>query len=224
MIIGIGNKARNGKDTFAEFFKQLDPAAHIIKWADKLYDEVKNLPRELPLIKYEKDYFLLLNKDNCKKVGTYEIYHVSTFPYLLQIFQNRHIFEYWGMNEKDPEILQFWGTDFRRKMFSEDYWVVKTLAEIESMRKTYGNNINIIVPDTRFWNEYTAIKNLGGIYIRITRFNLDGTNYIDPSRDPNHLSEIDLDDIIPDVDLRNEDGKLDQLYKECQDFKKRMGI
>lgn len=60
-------------------------------------------------------------------------------------------------------ILQHWGTELVRKRFHDDIWI----ASLENkLRKT---NDDIVISDCRFPNEITAIKNAGGIVIRVVR-------------------------------------------------------
>jgi hypothetical protein len=60
-------------------------------------------------------------------------------------------------------ILQHWGTDVCRNHFHDDIWI----ASLENkMRKTRDN---IVISDVRFPNEIKAIKNAGGVVLRIKR-------------------------------------------------------
>ena len=60
-------------------------------------------------------------------------------------------------------VLQQWGTDVCRKAFHDDIWI----ASLENkMRQTKDN---IVISDVRFPNEIKAIKNAGGMVIRIKR-------------------------------------------------------
>ncbi len=69
-----------------------------------------------------------------------------------------------GISHLTPRwILQYWGTDVCRKGFHDDIWI----ASLENkMRKTKDN---IVISDVRFQNEIAAIKNAGGLVIRIKR-------------------------------------------------------
>ena len=60
-------------------------------------------------------------------------------------------------------VLQYWGTDVLRNAFHDDIWI----ASLENkMRKTRDN---IVISDVRFPNEIAAIKNAGGLVVRIKR-------------------------------------------------------
>ena len=60
-------------------------------------------------------------------------------------------------------VLQYWGTEVCRRGFHNDIWV----ASIE--RKLFDTKEDIVITDCRFPNELAAIKNAGGITIRIER-------------------------------------------------------
>lgn len=60
-------------------------------------------------------------------------------------------------------VLQQWGTEVCRHGFHDDIWI----ASLENkIRKTTDN---IVISDVRFVNEIAAIKNQGGIVVRIKR-------------------------------------------------------
>jgi hypothetical protein len=60
-------------------------------------------------------------------------------------------------------VLQYWGTEVARKAFHDDIWI----ASLENkLRKTHDD---IVISDCRFPNEIKAIKDSGGIVIRVVR-------------------------------------------------------
>lgn len=75
--------------------------------------------------------------------------------------------EWWsnrlGIDITPRWILQYWGTDVCRNHFHNDIWV----ASVE--HKLLNSNEDIVITDCRFSNEVTAIKNTGGIVIRVKR-------------------------------------------------------
>ena len=60
-------------------------------------------------------------------------------------------------------VLQQWGTEVGRRAFHDDIWV----ASIENRLRHIKDNI--VLSDARFPNELKAIKNAGGITIRVNR-------------------------------------------------------
>lgn len=60
-------------------------------------------------------------------------------------------------------VLQYWGTEVARKGFHDDTWI----ASLENkLRKTTDD---IVISDCRFPNEIKAIKDAGGVVIRVVR-------------------------------------------------------
>ena len=75
--------------------------------------------------------------------------------------------EWWsnrlGMDITPRWILQYWGTDVCRNHFHNDIWV----ASVE--HKLLNTKEDIVITDCRFDNEVTAIKNAGGVTVRVKR-------------------------------------------------------
>lgn len=69
-----------------------------------------------------------------------------------------------GLPDLTPRwVLQYWGTEVARKSFHDDIWI----ASLENkLRKTRDD---VVISDCRFPNEIRAIKNAGGIVIRVVR-------------------------------------------------------
>ena len=68
-----------------------------------------------------------------------------------------------SMNITPRWVLQYWGTEVCRNNFHNDIWV----ASVENkLRQTTDN---IVITDCRFANEVFAIKNAGGITMRVNR-------------------------------------------------------
>jgi len=62
------------------------------------------------------------------------------------------------------KFLQVLGTDCVRNLIHTDFWVFQMMKEMEARSESI-----ILIPDTRFPNEYDAIKNAGGYIIRVER-------------------------------------------------------
>lgn len=97
--------------------------------------------------------------------------------------------------------LQYLGTDVIRKQ-NPDYWV-KFLSEFLQMFKDEWSYV--LIPDTRFPNEITYMKECGFdvISVRIKRLNFE-SDLTDEQK--NHLSETALDDFKFDYYLESESG------------------
>ena len=60
-------------------------------------------------------------------------------------------------------VLQLWGTEVARKAFHDDTWI----ASLENKLARAHNDI--VITDVRFPNEIRAVKDAGGIVIRVVR-------------------------------------------------------
>jgi len=208
LIVLIGHRARSGKDYLAEHLKEIVDneyphiKATILHWADPLKNEVAFDPK-WPLISIEEDGSMLLREPSGTGLFNNTYNHVSReeVPALYEYMEDRGLTTHDGMIEKDSPLLQAWGTGYRRKT-CPDYWVNKTNKIIKSIIASDKTKSHIIfIPDSRFYNELNgAFANLrtDKIYIDITRLNADGTRFYDPSRDKDHQSEKELDDIYCD--------------------------
>ncbi len=101
-------------------------------------------------------------------------------------------------------ILQGWGTDFRRKLCSEDYWIEKWLSKVNHAPV---NCCGIVATDVRFQNEANAIRQLGGMMWRVERPDLKS--------DDAHASETELSKVRVDDCFVN-DGSVEQLTNKIK--------
>jgi len=114
--------------------------------------------------------------------------------------------------EKDPKALQKLGECFK-EIYGRDVWKNVVKDEINSC------DGNIIVTDLRFKTDFQMLKSMGFFIIRINRKD----RIID--RDPNHISEIDLDDcnefdiiIDNDISLDNLKRSIDYIVQTKLNF------
>ena len=103
-------------------------------------------------------------------------------------------------------ILQGWGTNFRRKLCGDDYWIVKWRATINYLKEHLQSSTIVVVPDVRFLNEAAAIKELGGKLWNVAMVN--GPRHIEDA----HPSETQLD-YYQEFDwlVKNEFGNVNDL-------------
>jgi hypothetical protein len=107
-------------------------------------------------------------------------------------------------------ILQWYGTEIARKT-SPNQWIDIVASRIELEQPDIA-----VITDVRFPNEAAFIKNHDGFLVEIIRVNKDGTRFLDPSRDPNHTSEVALDDYLGwDFTIRCKDGDLTALRSKA---------
>lgn len=104
-------------------------------------------------------------------------------------------------------IMQGWGTDFRRELFSKDYWLIKLGCKLVEYKNT---NTLIIVPDVRFKNEAQLIRDCNGLLIRIQR-DKKAFEELDI-----HASECELDSYDEFDYVVDNNGSLQNLEEEIK--------
>jgi hypothetical protein len=206
LILGLGNKARHGKDSFAaaidgHYALQAAVAGkHELKnykpvvvqhhaFADALYKEVNQWLSQNPRWTYGNSGITTLADGNW-----------TVIPEWVQPTENPEISAR-APYGKHAKLLQWWGTEYRRAQ-DQNYWVNKWKAGINPRA-----NI-VLCTDMRFLNEAQAVRDAGGFTIQVSRLNLDGTPFVDPSRDANHPSETQLDGYNFDFKLSVKTGDL----------------
>jgi len=196
MIIGIVGNIGEGKDTVAEYLE----TNHNFKresFAGTLKDAVSAI--------FGWDRELLEGKTKESREWREQVDH------------------WWSERLNIPEltprlVLQLWGTEVCRKNFHGDIWI----ASLENkLRNVTGN---VVISDCRFPNEFTAIKNAGGIIIRVKRgadpawFQYVGSALQNEEWGLRMLKEAGIHEsewawcgLPHDFEINN-DGTLDQLY------------
>ena len=140
-------------------------------------------------------------------------------------------------------LLQLLGTECCRQIIHPNIWVNALMSEYKPKDAPYNslgdlledrhngllNNPNWVITDTRFPNELKAVKDRGGITIRVDRPRIvgirhtlkDGTYKDEIIKE--HESETSLDDATFDYYINN-NGSLEELIEEVvkiyQDVKK----
>lgn len=192
MIIGLSGYAKSGKDTVAEMILDITK---------------KRLPA------YGYTYQIKKFSAKLKKIASI-LLGIPEKKFEDQEFKQALLGGEWGTIEKNPlnaitpfekvnfvslmsvrEFLQKLGTDAVRDGLHPNAWVNALMAE-------YKKNKNWIITDVRFPNEAQAIKERGGLIIRIEREGIKPVNA--------HPSETALDKWDFDRRIEN-NGTLDEL-------------
>jgi len=213
LLIGFGNRARHGKDTVVE--------AILDHYADQNHAIRKGYGNGAPQTRvWAFKYATALYKEVADYIGS-EGGPVSCFAKIaraeafLPTPYGKIMIPTWvtmgdptpsnGLTApapygKHPKLLQFWGTEYRRKEFGENYWVDRMFASIPA-------NLDIaLISDVRFPNEADGIKQRGGYTVNVTRLREDGTPYRSSDRPVDHPSETALDDYNWQFRLSNPEG------------------
>jgi len=205
LILGFGNKARQGKDIAAaaihDYYSSLvvsGPRAHLrvgtFKFATALYQEVNEF---LAIAKsFDYEYAELLKMGIRDVVGG-DI-SITKIPDWVTLDPKPEVSKLAPCG-KHPKLLQFWGTEYRRSQDPE-YWTKKLFESIPTFLDI------ALITDVRFPNEFTAVKERGGYCVNITRLREDGALYFASDRPVGHLSEIALDNASWDFKLVNSAG------------------
>lgn len=228
IILGIGHKARHGKDTFAraieDYYGNLNAAAlkhghgkpvvvQRLAFADALRKEANEWLATSEGKRFRGLGGILLHKHYTVEEGDLRDNISPGGIYLGQTGNPPVILPDWVERDPNPEVtpqtplgkhpklLQWWGTEYRRSQ-DQDYWVKKGLERISPTADI------VIFTDMRFYNEAWGIIQRGGYTVNLTRLNADGKSFVDPSRPANHISETQLDDFNYDFYLKSKDAVL----------------
>jgi hypothetical protein len=155
LLVGIGHRARQGKDTLASLIHACAPAETTIM---RLADPLKMYARMTGL-----------------------------------------------MNGKDSGLLQKLGLLFRQHCH-EDFFIQQLEYRIQDEPAKI-----ILLSDLRYRNELAWIRQHQGIAIRVHRLTPDGAPYFAADRDPDHVSECELDDATFDYEITARTGDLSAL-------------
>jgi hypothetical protein len=195
MIIGVSGYSGCGKDTVGTILQQIDRDSHweIKKWAGKL-KQVAELLTGIPVEKFED-----------------------------QEFKKTNLGKQWNDRINNPmsvrDFLQKLGTEGLRDGLHTNTWVNALMADYKCVPADRAPNgwdcDNWIITDTRFPNEAQAIKDAGGIIIRVTRPGIGPVN--------DHPSETGLNQWNFDYEIQN-DGTLENLINSVKIFKQKFGI
>lgn len=110
-----------------------------------------------------------------------------------------------ALGGKTPvHAMQSLGTEWGRKLIGEDVW-------LDAWLNASQNNKQVIADDVRFHNEYKAVKERGGIIVKIRRTGVEGADA--------HESELYGMGFKADYEIWN-DGSIDDLKHAASGFMK----
>lgn len=187
-LIGISGRIGSGKDEVAKIIQSLTQNWQNKKFAAKL-KLVASIMLNIPVEKFENQDFK------------------RTFlpgDWATDIMLEGNIPAMRPMSIR--EFLQRLGSDAIRNGLHQDAWV-------NSLFSDWSIDQQWVISDCRFKNEFMAIKDRGGIVIRIER---------ETGNESNHISETALDDCVFDYTISNNGtieelaGKVETMLKEFQ--------
>lgn len=205
-VIGLMGVKGAGKDTAATFLTQ-ERGFIRMGFADKLYQEVAEA--------YGVSTTFLGNRDT-KETPLPELCLARCVgePGFVRCWQklNPNAPEAQALwQPRSPrEILQLWGTEYRRQSEGSDsYWIepVRQALEANPLR-------SFVITDVRFENEQRFLKEeYGAILVRIRRPELEAKEAINRASKGTaaHSSEVALLNATVDVEVLNPEGQGEQL-------------
>ena len=174
MIYGLTGKKQSGKSTACSYIKT-KLTARSLNFKDALVQEIKENFTDLL-----DEIVTTLNKTEYDGMNPWT--------------RDRVISEKPALSRK---LHQNYGTDVRRKD-NPLYWVEKWKEQAAQI------NIGIVTDDVRFLNEAQAVKDLGGVIIKVERTDITHTD--------THASETEMDEIVPDYSISVKTGEHQKLY------------
>jgi len=204
-LIGLCGKARVGKDSIADFLGEFNYKK--FHFADALYEECREAKivfrewqegdvQRMELTIHGEEY------DDPRVVYPARDWILRRYTSFAHDEEDTRHF-YTGMDGKDAELLQWWGTEFRRNLFGDTYWIDRLAATLAALDKKSV----AVIADVRFRNEAQWIKEAGGSLWRIQR----EEPLEDIGRDATHASETNLDHWRDWDQVVDNDGTLDEL-------------
>ena len=181
MIIGINGYSGTGKDTVGKLIQLA--ATDTIPEGYDVYDIVDNYPDHQWWLEEKSGWEIKKWAGKLKTIASL-LTGIQTEKFEDQEFKKTELGPEWNCNppgkvgwvHRQPmtvrDFLQKLGTEGLRTGLHENTWVNALMADYEGLydldtdRTTYPN---WIITDTRFPNEAQAIKDSGGIVIRIDR-------------------------------------------------------
>ena len=203
MIIGLGHKKQVGKDTVAKILLSFLYWDEVGMEADK-NSLLKNLHK--PYYRFEVTNWITMSfADKLKEVASIVFDIRKEYwndPSIKASFVNNY-------NLTGRDILQKIGESFRKEI-SPDIWVNSLFNNYDKLNyRTHSGKPNLIITDVRMPNEAQAIKDRGGILIRVDR----ETGYKD-----SHISETALDDYQDWDYVIDNNGTLEELINKVEEL------
>jgi hypothetical protein len=196
-VVGLIGLKGAGKDTAAAFLKEHNFVR--VAFADELYLQVATT--------YSVELGQLQHRDT-KETPLKELalVHCRDTRFVAVCRQldpegtNEEFLEKW---RSPRQVLQWWGTDYRRRVDKDSYWLDIVRGIIEAYPRT-----NFVITDVRFPNEAEFVTALGGTLVRIRRPSLEEEAAREREQHGTfaHPSETALLNWVTDYEFINEDG------------------
>ena len=210
-LISISGSAGHGKDTVAKIIQWLLSGSGL--GSIPLEDVAKD-SRHLDAFLLDSSGFEIKKFAGKLKEIASILTGVPIHKWEDQEFKNEKMPEDWGMTYR--EFLQRLGTEAMRDGLHKDIWVNALFSDYRPQKMSEYNPSRWIITDTRFPNEFKAIKERGGLMLKVVRTEKDSagnrilSNHI---RSEIHSSETALEGYEFDHIIFNDDGILELAHK-----------
>lgn len=186
MIIAFTGKKQSGKSTICEYLEQHPRGSEFSKFKrvnfkDALITEL--ITNFRPLLDEMAEE---MHRNGGPMYGEYKDLFVDKPPLV-------------------RKLMQCYGTEVRRGD-DPQYWIKQWKKTIFSSKGVD----HILCDDVRFHNEAQAVRDCGGVVIRIVRTDIVSTD--------NHQSEAEMDEIIPDYTITVGKGDYVDLYSQMDEI------
>lgn len=192
-IIGLCGLAGCGKDTVAQLL-----ATHLrfsqLAFADTLRNEVCQA--------FGIDRSILTRRDTkevpiealaLKRCSTNSGFVMAAILTSKLTEPDLNLVEVYSTPRSPRQIMQWWGTEFRRNTCGPHYWTRTLKARVHIQQQ--GQQWLHVISDVRFDNEAEAVRAMGGVIWQIKRPDL--------KHNASHCSETDGSRFSPDLVINN---------------------
>ena len=111
--------------------------------------------------------------------------------------------------EKPPimrALMQCYGTEVRRGD-DPDYWTKQWKKKVTGATE---KGYDVLTDDVRFRNEAEAVREVGGVVIRVVRSDIQETG--------SHQSEVEMDSIVSNFEILSVKGELGSSYDQLENI------
>lgn len=223
-LISISGRIGSGKDTVGRIIQMLiaNKTSNVCKQNPFTTDEFSVTDIDVELT-HHSDWQIRKFAGKLKQIASL-LTDIPVERFEDQEFKKTFLGEEWN-NMQVRVFLQKLGTEAMRDGLHTNTWINAAFADycqgggrvnygitddgkrIPVSYDSYGKQSNWIFTDTRFGNEFKAIKDRGGITIRVTR---EGTK-----QENEHPSETALDSYQFDYEIQN-NGTLEELTEKVK--------
>lgn len=246
-LIGISSKLGGGKDTVAKMIQyHIHHGNHGFKCSDEegiphwlslnysMYPDEYQIHRFADKLKQIVSLLTGIPREDLEKEEVKSSFLPQEWNYIMKAIRFEDKFTLIpgivdeSMRDREHimtvrELLQKLGTNACRNHIHENIWVNSLFVDYKSTEFNQIHDATIwpswIIPDLRFKNEFQAIKDRGGLTIRIER------DYDKKNSKFNHQSETDLDNYRDQFDyIIDNNSSIEMLAKQVKTILQLEGI